>query len=450
MNFFDNILHSDGKYVKASSFLRRYDKRMNKQWIGILIVGMTLGTSWAIRGQFGHEQGAAWAGAIGALSLVAVSKRQDWYSKMLTIALSSAVGWGAGGMISYGIVVGYGRSTSFPNALFGLTMLFLIGGLFGLLGGGLTGLTLESSETKKVRWGNLVAEMTAGGLILYYFLVRQLEFLMTPPRSEAWAVCLGAGIAMLWYMARNKFRSALRVALIASLGGGFGFAFGNFLQIIGNILEINFNMWNVMEYSIGFFGGISLAYGVLSSSWPDKSPAPEKWENKAALLIVFVLIPFIVFSQSLGYNRFLERFKDLSNPVLFALLSSILAAAVFIITAILTCYRMNHSLNGFRRKDVIIILLTFFAAYITVSYIVTGALTGTFLLNHHLYWVNFIVIILLLRKQFNAFPDKTSDELNYSRWILWVTCILIFIIILTLILVNIHGDIPGSHNRFQV
>ena len=423
---------------------------MKKQWIGILIVGMTLGTSWAVRGQFGHEQGAAWAGAIGALSLVAVSKRQDWYSKLLTIALSSAVGWGAGGMISYGIVVGYGRSTSFPNALYGLTMLFLIGGLFGLLGGGLTGLTLESSESKKVKWGSLVAEMTAGGLILYYFLVRQLEFLMTPPRSEAWAVCLGAGTAMLWYMARNKFRSAMRVAMITALGGGSGFAFGNFLQIIGNILQINFNMWNVMEYSIGFFGGISLAYGVFSSYWPEESYAPVKWENKAALLIVFVLIPFIVFSQSLGYNRFLERFQDLSNPEIFALLSSISAAAVFLLTALLTCYRVNHSAGGFRRKDVMIILLTFFAAYITVSYIVTGALTGTFLLNHHLYWLNFIIIALLLRQQFPAFNDKTSDELNYKRWGLWVAGILILIIILTIILVNIHAEIPGSHNRFQV
>jgi hypothetical protein len=81
--------------------------------------------------------------------IVIVSKRPDWYAKMLTIALSSAVGWGTGGMISYGIVVGYGRSISYPNALYGLIMLFLIGGLFGLLGGGLTGLTLESSQTNK-------------------------------------------------------------------------------------------------------------------------------------------------------------------------------------------------------------------------------------------------------------------------------------------------------------
>jgi hypothetical protein len=329
-------------------------------------------------------------------------------------------------------------------------MLFLIGALFGLLGGGLTGLTLESSETKKVKWGNLVAEMTAGGLILYYFLVSQLEFLMTPPRSEAWAVCLGAGIAMLWYMARNKFRSALRIALITSLGGGFGFAFGNFLQILGNTLEINFNMWNVMEYSIGFFGGVSLAYGVFSSYWPEESYAPEKWENKAALLIVFVFIPFIVFSQSLGYNRFLERFEDLTNPEFSALVSSLAGAAIIITVAIMSCFRLNHSKNTFRRKDVMLILLTYFAAYITVSYIVTGALTGKFLLNHHLYWVNYIIILILLRKQFPAFFDNLSVELNGKRWLLWVSGIIFFIILLTLILVNIHREIPGSHNRFQV
>ena len=423
---------------------------IKKQWIGILIVGMVLGTAWAVRGQFGHEQGAAWAGAIGALSLVIVSKREDWYAKMLTISLSSVVGWGAGGMISYGIVVGYGRSISYPNALYGLIMLFVIGGLFGLLGGGLTGLTLESSETHKVKWGNLIAEMTAGGLILYYLLVLQLDFLMTPPRSEAWTVSLGAGLAMLWFMARNKFRSAFRVALITALGAGFGFAFGNFLQITGNIMEIKFNMWNVMEYSIGFFGGISLAYGVLSSKWPEVSSAPEKWENKTALLIVFVFIPFIVYSQSLGYNKFLQRFKDLGNPENSALISSLSGIIILIIAAVIACLTLNNSKNGFIRKNVMLVFLSFFAAYITISYIVTGALTGTFLLNHHLYWLNFIIIILLARKQYPSFSDNPVTGLNGKKWLLWFSGIIILIILLALISVNIHGEIPGSHNRFQL
>ncbi len=36
----------------------------------MLMAGMSLGTAWAIRGQFGHEHGAAWAGAIGSLSIL--------------------------------------------------------------------------------------------------------------------------------------------------------------------------------------------------------------------------------------------------------------------------------------------------------------------------------------------------------------------------------------------
>jgi len=116
-------------------------------------------------------------------------------------------------------------------------------------------------------------------LITYGLLVMQLEILMTPPRSEAWAFCFGAGLALVWYMVRNGFKSALKVAFITMIGAGFGFAFGNFLQIVGNLLEINFNMWNVMEYSIGFFGGSALAYSVFTSPWPQNTEKPKPRET---------------------------------------------------------------------------------------------------------------------------------------------------------------------------
>ena len=142
------------------------------QWLSILIVAMSLATAWAIRGQFGHEQGAAWAGAIGGLALILVSNRKDWYNKMVLVALASAIGWGAGGMISYGVVVGYGRADNFINAFYGLSMLFVIGALFGLLGGGLVGLVLDSTKNNRVKWGSLMAEMVAGGLLGYFLLSR--------------------------------------------------------------------------------------------------------------------------------------------------------------------------------------------------------------------------------------------------------------------------------------
>ena len=81
-----------------------------------MIVAMALGTAWAVRGKFGHEQGAAWAGGIGSLALILVARRKDWYDKVFKVALAAAFGWGLGGMISYGVVVGYGRASDFVNA----------------------------------------------------------------------------------------------------------------------------------------------------------------------------------------------------------------------------------------------------------------------------------------------------------------------------------------------
>ena len=187
---------------------------MNKQLLySLLVAGMSLGTAWAVRGQFGHEQGAAWAGGIGALSIVLLAKRADWYTKVFQLSLAAAAGWGVGGIISYGQVVGYGRGIEFGNVYYGLLMLFIIGGLFGLLGGGLFGLMLADTSLKPVKWHQLIVEMTAGAIIFYYLLIEEFSWLMTPPRSEAWAACFGMTVALFWYMIRHQQYAAIRVAV---------------------------------------------------------------------------------------------------------------------------------------------------------------------------------------------------------------------------------------------
>ena len=421
---------------------------MKKQWVAVLIVGMALGTAWAVRGQFGHEQGAAWAGGIGALALVVVARRKDWYSKMLLIALSSAVGWGMGGMISYGKIVGYGRADDFLNASYGLLMLFIIGGLYGLLGGGLTGLSLSSSKQKKVAWASLIAEMTAGGVIAYYLLVAQLEIWMTPPRSEAWAVCLGAGAALIWFLARHRYNSALRVSFFSALGAGFGFAFGNFLQILGNVLEIQFNMWNVMEYSIGFFGGTSMAYGVFSSRWSEENElaAPRKWENRVAFLFVFVLIPVIVFQQSNSLSGPLlgGDGPDSNNLPFTGSLAALLGLAVMIWIA----WNKLRLTKNYDEKAVTQLFLLYLALYIVFSYVVSGAFAGKFQLNHHLYVVNLLVIFYLLLKKRPAFFNVPVTEMDGYAWLKCLVVLVLLVFLLALILVGIHGEIPHSNLRF--
>ena len=422
----------------------------NKQWINILVVALSLATAWAVRGQFGHEQGAAWAGGIGALALVLVSGRQDWYNKMLLIALASAVGWGAGGMISYGMIVGYGRADNFINSFYGLGMLFVTGALFGLLGGGMVGLVLDSVKEKKVKWGHLMAEMTAGGILSYYFFVEQLGFLMTPPRSEAWAVILGAGLAMLWFMAREQRHSAIRVAIFAALGGGFGFGFGNFLQIVGNVLEIDFNMWNVMEYSIGFFGGTGMGYGVFSSVWPDEkeSTVPKRWENFSAFLIVIVLFPLIVYRESLRLEHFLSRLGDIPNVESIASMSTNFVVGLLFVMMLGLYWKLRTT--EYQRSDVRLTFYVYLLVYMIVSYLITGLFAGHTALNHHLYLVNVVVIYLLTLKERPAMLDKVTDIVEPGKWFMYLMVIIAFLALLSLVLINIHGELGGAHNRFPV
>ena len=425
--------------------------KLSNQYIGILIVGLTLATGHAIRGQFGHEQGAAWAGAMGGLALVLVSGRADWYKKILLVALSCAIGWGIGGMISYGQIAGsYSQSDNFPNVFYGLTMLFIIGGLYGLLGGGFVGLTLDSTKDKKVKWGSLITEMTAGGLIVHLFLVEQIGFRMTPPRGDAWAICLGAGLALIWYMARNKHLSPLRVAYFSAIGGGFGFAFGTFFHLVMNWVEIPFNTWNMAEYTIGLFGGIGMSYGVFTSIWPKESASPKKWENITAMLLVVVFVPLIIFRESFSYDKFIEKFQNSANTETIAFANTFGAMAIILILIVyvwITFAKVDYKLG---RKEALIFLVLFSVAYTLLSYISTGAFAGMFHSNHHLYFVNIAVIVWLLSKNHSAFFDLLSENIETKKWIVFVLMIIISIALMSVLAIEIHGPTPPRYDRFPM
>ncbi|RMG23560.1 MAG: hypothetical protein D6730_14225 [Bacteroidetes bacterium] len=275
-----------------------------------LFTALLLGLAWAIRGHFGHEWGAAWAGAIGALALIVASGRSDWWRAAPVLALLGAVGWGAGGMMSYGIVVGYCRGTDFANVAYGYAMLAVIGGLYGLIGGGMLGLGLETTSQKRPDWAALLAQMLALGFLSWGFLIYQLELFMTPPRSELWAGCLGAGLALLWYLHRNGYHAALRVAVFSCFGAGAGFALGNFFQSLGIASGLAYNWWNVMEFTLGFLGGLGMAYGVVSSKWPQRA-RPAAASNWAALLLLFLLIPLFNFYAAFSTEKLARLAQNL-------------------------------------------------------------------------------------------------------------------------------------------
>jgi hypothetical protein len=421
--------------------------KAKKLWFSMLLVGMSLGTAWAIRGQFGHEQGAAWAGAIGTLSILLVSKRKDWLSKAFSVTLAGAVGWGLGGMMSYGMVVGYGRATDFVNVFYGLLMLFVIGGLYGFIGGGFFGFALLNPKKTKVKWSRLIVEMVVSGLIFYFFMIEQFGWNMTPPRAEHWAICFGLAVGLTAHLIRNKQYAPLRVAVFAGLGGGFGFAFGNFLQVLGRLSEIDFNFWNVMEYSLGFFGGLGMAYGAFTAKW-DENEAESGNTEFLSLLGVSLLIPFIVWQQSFNTDRITSMFGKINfsnldlgvNVTLWLSLGLILAFSVFY-------YRRLKTLNTgtFAYSEIKLFFLGLFAIYIIFSWLITGAFLSTYRIEQYLYLINFVIIILLINKTEASF---TSIEMNVKTWLIGFAAVVLLIAVLTLVAINTHGEMDHSQKRF--
>ena len=408
--------------------------------VSCLIVAMALGTAWAVRGKFGHEQGAAWAGAIGSMALILVAKRKDWYDKVFKIALAAAFGWGLGGMISYGVVVGYGRATDFVNAYYGLAMLFVIGALYGFLGGGLMGLAFVDSKEFKIKWHALIMEMIGGALLAYAFLINQLEWFMTPPRSELWAACFGASIALAWHILRNKQRPAMKVAVCSALGAGFGFAFGNFLQVLGFDSGLPFNFWNIMEYSIGFFGGLGMAYGTLTSVWPTAELEKNKMSNLVPMLLLFVFVPFVLWQQSFDGEKltFLLELGGSGNTILSFQVISLITIDIVAIVLFTTLYR-----NSYNYQSVRTIFLLYLGAYTFLSFLLTGIFIHP--VEQYLYLLNIAFIFFLLPSVNNTFELKHEQP---KAWLAGFGVVMVILAILAIIAVNSHPELKGSHARF--
>ncbi len=423
--------------------------KTNQLLFSILLVGIAFGTAWAIRGQFGHEPGAAMAGIIGGAALVLAAKREEWYKKMLPVIASAAIGWGTTGMISYGMVVGYCRAGDLLNSTYGFLSLFVIGGLFGLIGGGLVGLSLNSTSSNRVKWASLLAEMSAGGLIGYYFLIEQAELLMTPPRSEAWAICFGAGAAMVWHMVRNGYTPALRVAFYAMLGAGFGFSFGNFLQTLGRILEINFNMWNVMEYNIGFWGGSGMAYGVFTSKWPSDNEEPKKYVNNFSLLVILLIVPLLVWKDAFQVSHLLKS-SFIQNDESRALFLTIITLFILVLMNLVIKLKLNRK-NSFGQQEVMTLFLSVFCTYIIWSYLVTGLFMGNFRTEQPLYVLNLLVFLLLIKKPESPFAVPYDRDLYpKDRWTIYFISTITVIVVLSLILHMVHPGFPNANLRFPL
>lgn len=428
-------------------------KRSTLLYHRMLPTALALGTAWAARGQVGHEYGATWAAAVGILTIIAVSGREDWYSRLPVVVALGAIAWGAGGMISYGKIVGYGHAPDFLNTSYGFLMLMIIGSLYGFMGGGITGLALESTSEKKVDWAALFTQMFAGGFLFWGFFIFQLEWFMTPPRSELWAACMGASLALGWYLYRNGYTHALRTAFFSALGAGFGFGFGDFLQRMGHASGISFNWWNVMEYSIGFFGGMGMAYGIFSSNkWP-RSMRADKVSNSIGWVFIVALLPIINLIEAANTQKLTQVGEGIraTDPAAFAFTWQLVIWVMsFVFIAALSILYKN-GINRIDQKSVINITLLYLAWYILFSNFISAVWLSSKFVSQHLYWINWLVLaVILYKNQHSQKEIQPQRSHSYSNLLIKLSiAALLLILLVSFIAVSVDYVHRNAQLRFE-
>jgi len=423
----------------------------------LLFTAIILGLAWAARGSFGHEQGAAWAGAMGTLALLAVTQREDWLKKAPVLMALGGIGWGVGGMMSYGVVLAYAAGNDVVNIYYGLSSIALLGALYGFIGGGFFALGIESTDDHKPNWAALITEMFVGGLIVWGFFIYQLEWFMTPPRSELWAGVLGAAAALAWHLYRNGFHKALRVAGFTALGAGLGFSFGNFMLVVGRNMGWSYGWWNVMEFLIGFLGGLGMAYAVITTKWPKTSKVSDNG-NWFALIFIVIFVPMINYVEQFSEEDFLRLAKKLqiTDGAGFVQLnqSLVLGIMAVVAAAFIILWRKYKDNGEMLVQNTIPVLTLIFSLFYIVCTILKHGLhyqgfpigvTTTLYLP--LLFVAYVMWYVNRNKKV-VFTDDAEIPVRVKTWLIYTGVLLLFLFVLALIINGYFGG-DAAPKRFK-
>jgi hypothetical protein len=322
----------------------------------MLLAGLSLSIGWGIRGQFGHEYGAAMAGALGCLAIAVLSGRADWHRRAAYFAMFGAIGFGLGGSMSYMKVIAYTHSPDTATVLYGFANVFVLGFLWSAPGG--TGCALPAYLSRE-KLTELFYPMTAciigwlardiftdlfrflrfpgigwtvpiiavlitalirrrldlgSRLVLYIcggwwagmvLLVYAAGLHMTPPRADGWAGCVGAVAGILVFCARNGLGGVGFATLATGFAGGCGFAAAAAIKHIGVRTGWVANWHSFMEQTDGLMFGLALAMamGLIMRRAPrlddnDAIPPVRRWTDAYAVMFVLWLLTYLNFRLS--------------------------------------------------------------------------------------------------------------------------------------------------------
>ncbi len=295
------------------------------RWKELFTVAIAVALAWGLRGQHGHERGAAIAGAMAGLALAAVTGGAAWVGA----AVIGSLGFSIGGAMSYGRFVELAYRGSW-EAVGALALIGFAWGGLGALGLGL-GLALH-----RYRVGERVG--IAGGLFLVWFLVDQLLWgRMSGPEDlktrELMAVVLLSGWALLsaYVGVWRRDSGSLKLALAGGIGFGLGFPLGAWLQGVGSGSGFHLNWWKAAEHLIGLCGGLSIALAALSLESRWRLPrAVRPWERWSAVVWLLWCLPAWLIANNLDYWISEKVLLPLVvGNVVWAILLGILVALTF-------------------------------------------------------------------------------------------------------------------------
>jgi hypothetical protein len=176
----------------------------------VFFIAVALSIGWGIRGNFGHEYGAAFAGCLAAIAAAVLSGREDWRDKVGYFALFGAIGWGFGATQSYMMVIAYTQSGHAASQWYGFLSLFYIGFLWAALGGAGTAFAAVATRDR-------ISKMFIP--IIFVFGAWMLQDLVEDPLSK-WLE-EGAKFDSTWARHKNPlywFDSDYLAAIFALIG----------------------------------------------------------------------------------------------------------------------------------------------------------------------------------------------------------------------------------------
>ena len=427
--------------------------------IRALFVALAVGLGWGIRGDFGHELGAAYPGAALGLAFAFVTGQRSMFKWMPILGAVSALGIASGGAMSYGILHGYACSDTLINYSYGYFTLFCQGAAWGVFGCTAMGLLLEKERMSGAEWARLIGYVFLGGFIFYYILVEMCEFHVNPSRSDSSIGHTGAAITLFAWLIMNKKRVGLRAALLGYLGFGIGMFFGRFLANVSYQFPFQINNWNIMEVSAGFFGGLIFTAGMLGYEFPNppegKTRAVRSWLDAVCIVFVLAGIPVLHLIRKILMEgkptEWVKRFAEFNDRVyenpeamsqhvlhwLYVVCAFAVAGAV---VWILIHRKQGWELRAFPVLYLSLIMI-FFQNISALRF--WYDVPENYVNMHTVFWVLFVWMVAAAIYVYAArpFPTRNDEEMARLPWKEWVAgTVALYLVVLILAHLGVNGE----------